>query len=600
MKATLALARRFWRPYLPVLMVGLVIMAVTAGLNGLAIQRLQPVFRNIFQTLDAIGDAEQQAARLRQLWDACLLLFAAFAAAAVGGGISSYVAAWSGQHVLRDVRQALFERLESMSMRFYERESAGVLISRVSNDTQMLERTFSADLANLVVGPLSGVVFLGLMVRLSWRLSLLMVLAVPVVLGVTRLLSAGVKRHARRGQEKMAQVAERLHEMIAGIRVVKVFGLERIMADRFREDNQGTVRERLRTARLRAASRPLSGVLASVGVVAAILLGAHEIVAGRIEPDGLLTFMFLAVQAGNYVSKFTQQLLTLQQAEGSALRVVELLEQETEPPDPPDAAELEEVEGLLEFDHVHFGYEAERPVLEDFCLRVAAGERVAIVGPSGAGKTTVANLAARLYDPDGGAVRVDGIDLRGVTRTSYRRFVALVPQDTVLFAASVRDNIRFGRPDATDEEIVAAAKAAGAHDFIQELPDGYDTRLSSLGQNLSGGQRQRIAIARALLRRPRILILDEATSALDRQTEAAVQEGIKRLMAGRTALIIAHRLSTIRDADRIVVMLGGRIVEQGTHEELLARRGVYYQLYHVQAEAFAAQEVEGHATEGDE
>jgi ABC-type multidrug transport system fused ATPase/permease subunit len=301
-----------------------------------------------------------------------------------------------------------------------------------------------------------------------------------------------------------------------------------------------------------------------------------------------MTFLFLAVQAGNYLSKFAQEILSLQQAEGSARRVLELLDEPPEPSDPDEATDIEEVKGQLVFENVTFAYQEGQPVLDGFSLTVEPGEHLAIVGPSGAGKTTVANLAARLYDPDGGRILIDGRDLKLVRRASYRRHVALVPQDTVLFAATVRENIAFGRPEASLEEVVDAAKAAGAHEFIAELPAGYETELTDLGQNLSGGQRQRIAIARALLRRPSILILDEATSALDRESEAAVQEALATLMAGRTAIIIAHRLSTIKHAYRIVVLLDGKVVEEGTHDQLLLARGVYYRLYHAQAEAEAA------------
>jgi subfamily B ATP-binding cassette protein MsbA len=587
MTAIWNIARRFWQPYLVAALVGLLVMTVTAGLNGLAIKQLQPVFESIFKALED-ASPEDKAQHIAHLWYVSWILFAVFVAAALGGGVASYLAAWSGQNVLRDLRRALFQRLELMPMKFFERQPAGALISRVSNDTQMLENVFSGDLASLVISPLSALVCFGLMIHISWRLSLLMAVAVPTILIITRLLAAGVRRHAQRAQERVARLASRIHETVAAIRVVRVFGLESVMQERYERENQGTFRERLRVFRLRALSRPASGMLAAAGVVVGLVMGGREIVSGRTDAAALMTFLFLAVQAGNYLSKFAQEILSLQQAEGSARRVLELLDEPPEPSDPDEATDIEEVKGQLVFENVTFAYQEGQPVLDGFSLTVEPGEHLAIVGPSGAGKTTVANLAARLYDPDGGRILIDGRDLKLVRRASYRRHVALVPQDTVLFAATVRENIAFGRPEASLEEVVDAAKAAGAHEFIAELPAGYETELTDLGQSLSGGQRQRIAIARALLRRPSILILDEATSALDRESEAAVQEALATLMAGRTAIIIAHRLSTIKHAYRIVVLLDGKVVEEGTHDQLLLARGVYYRLYHAQAEAEAA------------
>jgi subfamily B ATP-binding cassette protein MsbA len=578
------LVRRFLRPYVTVISLGFVLMGITAGLNGIAMQKLQPVLKATFEAMQ-VGSPAQHVAEMHKLWMAALLLFGALAAAAIGQGLSAYMASWAGQHILRDIRAALFGHLESVSTAFYQRRPVGELISRISNDTAVLSRTFSGDMATVVLAPLSAAVFLAMMVRMSWRLSILMLLVAPTVPGVTKLLGGSVRKHARRAQERLGALSARIQETFVGIRVVRAFGLEPVMADRFEIESRGVVYETLRVERLKSASRPLSMISAALGVVATLMLGANEIYAHRLDAAGLMTFLFLAVQAGNYLSKLTQELLAIHQAEGSAIRIAELLDEPTEPPDPPDAVDLEDCRGELAFDNVSFRYDSDRPVLDHFSLRVAPGEHVAIVGPSGGGKTTVANLAARLYDPDSGEIRVDGVSLRRVKRKAYRKLEALVPQDTTLFATSVKENIGYGRLGASDEEIIEAAKAAQAHGFIMALPQGYDSPLAELGHNLSGGQRQRLAIARALLRRPRILILDEATSALDRESERAVQVALGQLMRGRTTIIIAHRLSTIRDADRIVVLVEGRVIEEGTHEELLRMEGVYHRLYYAQAEA---------------
>jgi subfamily B ATP-binding cassette protein MsbA len=339
----------------------------------------------------------------------------------------------------------------------------------------------------------------------------------------------------------------------------------------------------VRTARLRALNVPVAGLVLIVGATVALAVGGNEIIAGRVGGSDLITFLFAMVLLGTNVAKVTKLNLLVQQAAAPCARIWEIIDTESTLTDAPDAVELTDVQGRITFRDVRFAYAPDSaPVLTDINLEIPPGEVVAIAGPSGAGKSTLANLVPRLYDVSSGAILVDGHDVRSVTRASLRHSLGIVPQETVLFATTIRENIAYGRPDATLEQITVAAEAAQAHEFISTLPQGYDTDIGEGGVKLSGGQRQRIAIARALLRDPRILILDEATSSLDAESESAVQAAIGKLLEGRTALIIAHRLSTIRNADRILVLDRGRIVEQGTHDELMAAGGLYRTLYETQ------------------
>jgi subfamily B ATP-binding cassette protein MsbA len=367
----------------------------------------------------------------------------------------------------------------------------------------------------------------------------------------------------------------------------------------FGKANLAVFRTSVRTARLRAINVPVAGLLTIIGLSVALIIGGNEIIAGRMGgASDLIAFMGAMVLMGTGVARSTKLNLLVQQAAAPCSRIWEIIDTQSTLIDAPDAIELPSIEGRITFRDVSFAYDADSPpVLTNLSVEVEPGQVVALAGPSGAGKTTVANLVPRLYDVTSGAVLVDGHDVRRVTRASLRRFMGIVPQDTVLFATTVRENIAYGRDDATLEQVIAAAQAAQAHEFISAMPNGYETDIGEGGVKLSGGQRQRIAIARALLRDPRVLILDEATSSLDAESESAVQAAISRLLQGRTALIIAHRLSTIRDADRILVMDRGRVVEEGTHTQLMAAGGLYRALYETQLrEEATAGATEAHAT----
>jgi len=528
--------------------------------------------------------ASEASLRRRLLFAACVALFVVGAAGSLVEMVSLYLTNYIGYAVLRGVRQRLFEHLQDLPLSFFENRHSGDLLGRITNDTTVLQAMFGTPIASLLAGPPTCVAMVFIMLWLNWRLSLAVFVMMPAVIGLSVWIGAHLRRQARNVQARMADLIAFVEETLSGIRVVQAFGMEPVVDQMFEQANRRVFRTSLRTARLRALNVPVASAVMVLGVVIVLLIGGNEIIEGRMKGAGdLFTFVSAMVMLGAHVARFTKLNLLVQQAAAPCARIWEILDTPSTLTDAPEAVELMDVEGRIAFREVSFAYDEESgPVLRDVSLEVQPGEVVAIAGPSGAGKSTLANLVPRLYEVTSGAVLVDGLDVRQITRASLRRFMGIVPQETVLFATSVRENIAYGRPEADMEAIVAAAQAAQAHEFIAALPQGYDSDVGEGGVKLSGGQRQRLAIARALLRDPRILILDEATSSLDAESESAVQEAIGRLLQGRTALIIAHRLSTIRDAHRILVLDRGRIVQEGTHEQLMAAGGLYRALYETQ------------------
>ncbi len=493
-----------------------------------------------------------------------------------------YLVSYIGQRVIVDVRDVLFRKLQRLPISYFDRHQTGEIMSYISNDVAALQ---SALVERMVEAVTECAIFFGslvMMVLLDWKLSVITLITVPLVGLAMDIFGKRVRSAGAVIQARMSDITALMQESISSERVVKSFVREGYEIDRFHTQNELNFRAVMKDAQLSSLLTPTVEFLAALGVTVIIWFGGKEVVDGVITAGTLVAFLTYAVNLANPVKRLSRIYAQIQKAMAGADRVFALMDMEETVADAPNASELPPVEGRVELSHVNFSYREDVPALTDVTLTAEPGQMVAFVGPSGAGKSTVANLIPRFYDVTGGSITIDGHDVRDVTTASLRTQIGIVPQETVLFSASVRENIRYGRLDATNAEIEAAAKDAGAHDFIMALPEGYDTEIGERGANLSGGQRQRIAIARAILKDPRILILDEATSALDTESEKIVQAALDRLMVGRTSFVIAHRLSTIIHADCIYVLDGGRVRECGTHEELLTAGGLYASLYQIQ------------------
>ena len=512
------------------------------------------------------------------LWTMLLLLGVYFVGTFASRGQILQVGS-VGQSVLATLRERIFERLQRLPLGFFDRRPVGDLMSRVTNDVDTLNQLLSQGLTQLLGSFFSLIGVVVAMLVLDWRLASVCFTIIPAMLLTNVYFARRARRAFRTTRETVGDVTAGLQEEIVGIREAQAFNRTEANIERFRERNAANREANVQAVGITSAFAPAIDVLSTLSTTVVIGYGGYLVVTGTLTV-GLLTAFLIYVQQFFRPIQLASQVYTQAQAAlAGAERIHNILDEEPEPPDPPGTFELDSIKGRIEFENVTFAYEPGRPALRGINLVVESGQTVALVGPTGAGKTTIANLIPRFYDVSAGAVRVDGHDVREVQRSSLRKGIATVLQEPFLFSGSIAENIGYGRLEASREEIEAAARAVSAHGFIAALPDGYDTHLGAGGGTLSGGQRQLVSFARAVLADPRILILDEATSNVDTRTEALIQEALSTLLKGRTSVVVAHRLSTIRNADLILVVENGRIAERGSHASLLEKHGLYADLY---------------------
>ena len=558
----------YLKPYMKLLILSVFFMILVSLSNLVVPWIIKDVIDRVLEEKD-----------LRMLYIIIVAILVTFFIRALTTFGHRYLMGYIGQAVIMDIRNALYRHLQRLSIAYYDRRRTGDIMSNLTNDISALQTAIVTDFISLVQESAIFIGSFGSMIYLQWKLTVLCLVIVPLVSYVIKFFGKKLHNSGKDVQESLADVTSMLQETIQGVRIVRSFNRGAYEEKRFRKINQLSFAAAVRAIRQQSQMTPFVEFLAAIAVCAIIWYGGVSVIDGVMSTGELIAFLIYAINLANPTRRVAESVGNIQKSLAAAERVFSILDEQPEVQNKEKAKDIEVGEGRVEARHVSFSYEEAKPVLTDLNFLAEAGQTIALVGPSGSGKTTIANLLPRFYDVTGGGIYIDGIDIREFTISSLREHIGLVPQDTLLFNTTIKENILYGKLDATDEEVWSAVKAANAEKFIRELPNGIETKVGDRGLVLSGGQRQRIAIARAILKDPAILILDEATSALDTESEKIVQDALEKLMVGRTSFVIAHRLSTVKNADQIFVLNNGHIEESGTHDELINKGGLYHELY---------------------